>query len=286
MIVYKRMRNEGLFHCHCQLRISFNFYKRNNNKKYFFFLSIKGKVLLNNELKKQFLNEVCIRSRLNHVNLCNLVGYSEEPYCLLDEYSSSHTHLDIYLKENKLNNESKKIILLQITSAMKYLESLSICHRDLAIRNCLLDNNLHLKLSDIAICLPQYEPDYFRLNESILLPIRNMSPETLFDGIYTIKSDIWSFGILVWQLFTSPFKHCPFDNLTNQQFIYQLSTQKHLLIQTYLINLSNELKDLVEHCFIINTIKRPTFKELELKLFLLDLDKNDKLLNTHHTLSF
>ena len=133
---------------------------------------------------------------------------------------------------------------------MKYLESLNITHRDLAIRNCLvydgtdkdssiiIDNNQNLniknifiKITDLAICLPEYRKDYYFYNNSKLLPVRYMPAEALFESLYSPSSDVWSFGILIWQLFTNC-TSLPFSEWSNNDYLYNLKLSMYSLVLT------------------------------------------------------
>ena len=138
---------------------------------------------------------------------------------------------------------------------MKYLEQLNVTHRDLAIRNCLVYDtsssndvidyrnlnlkNISIKITDIAICLPEYRKDYHLHNNSKLLPIRYMPAEALFEGFYSPSSDVWSFGILIWQLFTNC-KSIPFTEWSNNDYLYNLKLSMYSLVLTHSSDLKND----------------------------------------------
>jgi hypothetical protein len=138
---------------------------------------------------------------------------------------------------------------------MKYLEQLNVTHRDLAIRNCLVYDtsstnektdykdfnlkNISIKITDIAICLPEYRKEYHLHNNSKLLPIRYMPAEALFEGLYSPSSDVWSFGILIWQLFTNC-KSTPFAEWSNNDYLYNLKLSMYSLVLTHNSDLKND----------------------------------------------
>lgn len=96
----------------------------------------------------------------------------------------------------------------QISNGCLYLEENKIVHRDLAARNCLLNNNNNndnirtiVKISDLGLARDIYANDFYEIKSNKPLPFRWMAPESIFDGIFSTESDVWSFGILVCEIF-------------------------------------------------------------------------------------
>lgn len=109
---------------------------------------------------------------------------------------------------------------VQISNGMKYLHSKRICHRDLAARNILLDEFKQAKIADFGMARDMPHPFYYykrdEANSSSPLPVKWMAPETLFDRKFYAKSDVWSFGVVMWEVFSlggSPYPTVPVERL-------------------------------------------------------------------------
>jgi serine/threonine protein kinase len=104
---------------------------------------------------------------------------------------------------------------------MDYLSKQKYVHRDLAARNCLLDSSLFVKIADFGLSRDIYEKDYYRIGSDVCkLPIKWMSPESIQKKIFNTETDIWSYGVLVWELFTRGMT--PYSNIDNNLLFYNL----------------------------------------------------------------
>ena len=90
-------------------------------------------------------------------------------------------------------------------------------HRDVACRNCLVNGVRIIKLADFGLTRQIGQTDYYRLSRRGLLPVRWMSPESLADGVFSPGSDVWSYGVLLYEIIT--FGSFPFQGLSNNQVI-------------------------------------------------------------------
>ncbi|VDI12121.1 Hypothetical predicted protein [Mytilus galloprovincialis] len=93
-------------------------------------------------------------------------------------------------------------ISLQIANGMTYLTSKHFVHRDLATRNCLVGEGFVVKISDFGMARNVYTCDYYRIGRSRMLPVLWMSPESMKYGRFTTESDIWAFGVVLWEIFS------------------------------------------------------------------------------------
>uniref|UniRef100_A0A183EJ04 receptor protein-tyrosine kinase n=1 Tax=Gongylonema pulchrum TaxID=637853 RepID=A0A183EJ04_9BILA len=110
-------------------------------------------------------------------------------------------------------------MMVDVGRGAAYLEANRHVHRDLAARNCLISsrnsNTRITKIADFGLARDVYTNDYYRVHGDDFLPLRWLSPESINDGIFTCKSDVWSFGILLWEILT--LGQQPYPNKNNVQ---------------------------------------------------------------------
>ncbi|XP_025264136.1 proto-oncogene tyrosine-protein kinase ROS-like [Camponotus floridanus] len=164
--------------------------------------------------KEKFLKEAKLMNHFQHKHILRLLGVcldGDSPLLVLELMETGD--LLKYLRECRNLQASDSLALgLQDLLAMCedvargccYLEELRFVHRDIACRNCLVSSrnreNRIIKIGDFGLSRDIYKNDYYRVKGEVLLPIRWMAPESLIMGIFTSQSDVWSFGILMWEI--------------------------------------------------------------------------------------
>uniref|UniRef100_A0A8C6DXN3 Fibroblast growth factor receptor n=1 Tax=Moschus moschiferus TaxID=68415 RepID=A0A8C6DXN3_MOSMO len=210
-----------------------------------------------------------------HKNIINLLGACTQdgPLYVIVEYASKG-NLREYLRArrppgmeysydiNRVPEEQmafKDLVscTYQLARGMEYLASQKCIHRDLAARNVLVTENNVMKIADFGLARDINNIDYYKKTTNGRLPVKWMAPEALFDRVYTHQSDVWSFGVLMWEIFTlggSPYPGIPVEEL------FKLLKEGHRMDKP--ANCTNELYMMMRDCWHAVPSQRPTFKQL------------------------
>ncbi|XP_035829229.1 discoidin domain-containing receptor 2, partial [Aplysia californica] len=233
--------------------------------------------------RADFHKEIKIMSQLKDLNIVRVLGVctQEEPLCMVVEYMK-YGDLNQFLIDHEPESpvaqatNAKTLsygcliyIASQISSGMKYLESLNMVHRDLATRNCLVGHHFLIKISDFGMSRSLYTSDYYRIEGRAVLPIRWMAWESILLGKFTTKSDVWSFAVTLWEVLTFA-REQPFLALTDEQVIENAGhCYRDDNLQTVLpmpVNCPKEIYDLMCECWNRQESVRPTFREIHMFL--------------------
>uniref|UniRef100_E1BNE0 Tyrosine-protein kinase n=3 Tax=Bos TaxID=9903 RepID=E1BNE0_BOVIN len=215
------------------------------------------------ELKIKFLQEAKILKQYDHPNIVKLIGVctQRQPIYIIMELVPGGDFLT-FLRKRKDDIKLKQLVKfsLDVASGMAYLESKNCIHRDLAARNCLVGENNVLKISDFGMSR-QEDGGVYSSSGLKQIPIKWTAPEALNYGRYSSESDVWSFGILLWETFSLGV--CPYPGMTNQQAReqvergYRMSAPQHC---------PEEIFKIMMKCWDYKPENRPKFSELQKEL--------------------
>ncbi|CAB3364413.1 Hypothetical predicted protein [Cloeon dipterum] len=226
--------------------------------------------------QQDFRREVDLMSDLRHPNIVCLLGVvlRGEPLCMLFEYMA-HGDLHEFLMAHSPFNEPEAgeirrpqldqtdfiHISIQVAAGMEYLSGHHYVHRDLAARNCLVGDNLTVKISDFGLSRDIYSSDYYRVQSKSLLPVRWMPPESILYGKFTTESDVWSYGVVLWETYSYGLQ--PYYGYSNQEVIDMIRSRQLLPCPE---SCPSRIYSLMMECWHEVPYRRPSFPEIHARL--------------------
>nr|XP_025850141.1 tyrosine-protein kinase Mer [Vulpes vulpes] len=223
---------------------------------------------------EEFLSEAACMKDFNHPNVIRLLGVCIEmssqgipkPMVILPfmKYGDLHT----YLLYSRLDTGPKHIpvqillkFMVDIAQGMEYLSNRNFLHRDLAARNCMLRDDMTVCVADFGLSKKIYSGDYYRQGRIAKMPVKWIAIESLADRVYTSKSDVWAFGVTMWEIATRGMT--PYPGVQNHE-MYDYLLHGHRLKQPE--DCLDELYEIMHSCWRAEPLDRPTFSVLRLQL--------------------
>ncbi|XP_032745709.1 muscle, skeletal receptor tyrosine-protein kinase isoform X6 [Rattus rattus] len=232
------------------------------------------------DMQADFQREAALMAEFDNPNIVKLLGVCAvgKPMCLLFEYmaygdlneflrsmsphtvcSLSHSDLSTRARVSSpgpppLSCAEQLCIARQVAAGMAYLSERKFVHRDLATRNCLVGENMVVKIADFGLSRNIYSADYYKADGNDAIPIRWMPPESIFYNRYTTESDVWAYGVVLWEIFSYGLQ--PYYGMAHEEVIYYVRDGNILACPE---NCPLELYNLMRLCWSKLPADRPSF---------------------------
>ncbi|XP_037534350.1 tyrosine-protein kinase Mer [Nematolebias whitei] len=223
---------------------------------------------------EEFLNEAACMKDFDHPNVIKLLGVCLEvsaehfpkPMVILPfmKYGDLHSFLlRSRLRESPMFLPTQTLLkfMVDIALGMEYLSGRNFLHRDLAARNCMLRDDMTVCVADFGLSKKIYSGDYYRQGRIAKMPVKWIAVESLADRVFTVKSDVWAFGVTMWEIATRGMT--PYPGVQNHE-IYDHLVEGHRLKQPP--DCLDELYEIMYSCWRADPVDRPSFPELRERL--------------------
>ncbi|XP_035227306.1 tyrosine-protein kinase-like otk [Stegodyphus dumicola] len=224
----------------------------------------------NERLIAEFKKEISMYIKLKHENVGTVLRVCQEadPHYMIMDYTDWGDLKQFLLatgpddaskgpKQSPLSVSQNLMICQQIALGMEYITKQQLVHKDLAARNCLVSSNLKIKISCPCLSLDTYSQEYYHC-ESRIVPLRWAPAEAVIADTWSVKSDVWSFAVLVWEIFYKA--ELPYLEMSNEDVMQKLQGGELKLCMPK--DAPEVLVKLLNKCWSENPSDRPSFSEV------------------------
>ncbi|XP_016363860.1 receptor-type tyrosine-protein kinase FLT3-like [Sinocyclocheilus rhinocerous] len=230
---FNRDRFRGLYHNFQQKRNSSEYIEPDNNQYVHMTPSTKGQE-----------NEALLSPSISSVSTIEEMLECEDKH--QEEVLQSLTYDDLLS------------FSFQVAKGMEFLSSKNCIHRDLAARNVLVTHGRQVKIGDFGLARDIEHDSNYVVRGNVRLPVKWMAPESIFQGVYTMQSDVWAYGILLWEIFSLGVT--PYPGITVNDAFYRMIESGYHMEQPYYAE--EFVYKVMCRCWMLDPVDRPCFSKL------------------------
>ncbi|XP_029926803.1 inactive tyrosine-protein kinase 7 [Myripristis murdjan] len=220
------------------------------------------------QLQLDFRREAEMFAKLNHANVVRLLGLCREAephYTILEYYDLGDLKQFLRISKSKdekvksqpISTKTKVSICAQVAQGMEHLSNHRFVHKDLAARNCLINGQRHVKVSALSLSKDVYNSEYYHYRQA-WIPLRWLPAESIFEDDFSTKSDVWAFGVLMWEVFS--LGEMPYTKLNDDEVLEGLQTGKLKLPVPE--GCPSKVYKLMVRCWAPSLKERPSFTDI------------------------
>ena len=224
---------------------------------------------------QEFQNEINSMHEIRHQHVLSMLGISTKgsPQCILYEHLPlGDLHQFLVSQEahgSTLQHKEVMYILTQVASGLEYLSCQLYIHKDIAARNIIVSHNLNVKISNLKIIYGLHSTDYCAFHNQ-MIPVRWVPPETITYGAFTLSTDVYSYGVLMWEVFSNGLQ--PYYGFANEEVVEIVRSRQLLACPP---ECPPRIYSLMMECWHESESKRPTAREVHQKMRAWYLDNSN-----------
>uniref|UniRef100_A0A673CGY7 Inactive tyrosine-protein kinase 7 n=1 Tax=Sphaeramia orbicularis TaxID=375764 RepID=A0A673CGY7_9TELE len=220
------------------------------------------------QLQMDFRREADMFAKLSHANVARLLGVCREAephYMILEYYDLGDLKQFLRISKSKddkvksqpISTKTKVSICAQVAHGMEHLSNHRFVHKDLAARNCLINSQRRIKVSALSLSKDVYNSEYFHYRQA-WIPLRWLPSESVFEDDFSTKSDVWAFGVLMWEVFSHG--EMPYAKLSDDEVLEGLQNGKLKLPVPD--GCPSKIYKLMVRCWAPSLKERPSFTDV------------------------
>ena len=218
------------------------------------------------EKEEQFISQIKHPTVLRLLEVCHqytvfiMMEYTERGN--LNQFLQQFTDIVVTSSSSESQISGSELVYMasQIASGMQYLAQLNFVHRDLATRSCFVGASGSIKMGCVGVKTGVYQSSYYQIRGNRMMPIRWMATEC-FSGKFSEKSDVWAFGVTLWELFSLA-KQLPYPHLSDEEVIHNTMKREYRQFPVKLMACPQSVYEVMEICWAVDMRQKATFQKL------------------------